>query len=136
MITNFNIADVYAWQDANNGSVINPKGHALKLLGEAIELCFVAGATSGEIKGVCNAEVDKATVDGELEGRYDKDYFPEEMADVAICLIILNRFLVKERGEGTMALSNAIEDKVGELRLRKYVPDADGVLRRPGRKNT
>lgn len=101
----------------------NPRGHALKLFEEVVELCFAAGASTVDMMKVLaeegiknrNKKQDPATA---------KDDLGEECADVAICLDVL----LLECG---VDLPAEVAKKVPVLEGRQWAPDQDGVLRRP-----
>lgn len=127
MLSQMNMQRILAWQKKFGGSNINPAGHALKLLGEAIELCIVAGATDSAIVEVVNASLLK---DGDkITGKLDSHELRKECADVAICLALLAM-------NNGVALDELVSLKLNLLFERDYVADQDGVLRQRGRVKT
>lgn len=112
------------WQQKFGGSCKVPAAHALKLLGEAVELCFACGAQDGDVTETVASEVAKAWRKGEVTGKYEDRKAAEEMADVAICLEMLVRGLY-------VAIDTEVLKKLPVLHSRKWEPDEAGVLRRP-----
>ena len=81
------------WQHKNGGFFGHSSGHALKLLGEAIELCVTCGASSESITSVVNSEIEKARYRGELHRPPNKEKTLEEIADVTVLLTVLTTYL-------------------------------------------
>lgn len=124
-----NTAKIAHWRVKHGGHNTRPAGHALKTLGECVELCIAAGANITEISQTVHAEIDKATNRGEFKHEFDFVKVCEEVADVDICLEMLCQHNIISRDK-------AISNKIPILDAREWEADKDGVLRRPGRKNT
>lgn len=116
-----------AFHRAFGGAMIRPAGHALKLLGEAVELCFACGANEAEIQQRVTKEVVKQlnrNVYGRaLEAAPQIAEIRDEAADVGILLTVLTQYL-------NIRLDDVCCDKLTIAESRNYKPDADGVLHR------
>ena len=113
------------WHVSNGGHFAGPRGHALRLLCEVVELCIASGATPLNIMDAIRSEMAKATDKQEWDPEYDAAAVSEEWADCAILLEVFRSYA----GIGADA---AVRDKHRVLVERKWVADADGVLWRPG----
>ncbi len=120
---------VMDWYNKFGGHNTRPAGHTLKALGEMVELCIAAGANRTEISQTVNAEIDKADQRKEFTHEFNQNKVSEECADVIINLIVFTDI-------NEIDVNKAIDDKLIILNQREWEADKDGVLRRPGRKNT
>lgn len=94
----------------------DPKAVALKMLGEAIELCYAAGVVWSDVS-VCSGQAwDKATAKGE----FGRDAFAEELAD---CII------VGCTGLGTTGYDAQVrvDEKMSRNRSRRWNVRPDGT---------
>ena len=114
------------WHVSNGGHFGQPRGHALRLLCEVVELCIASGATPLNIMDAIRSEMAKATDKQEWDPEYDAKAVSEEWADCAILLEVF-RNLADINGNG------AVFDKHKVLVEREWAVDADGVLWRPGK---
>jgi hypothetical protein len=113
------------WRTQHGGHNTRPAGHALKTLGECVELCIAAGANAAEIHDTVYAEIQKALLRKEHGEPFNYDKVCEEIADVDICLEVLCQHNIINRDK-------VVADKIIILGKRQWEPDKDGVLRRPG----
>lgn len=121
--------DVMDWYNLFGGHNTRPAGWTLKAFGEMIELCIAAGATPQEMRETFDAEIRKANERSEFGKGFNQEKVGEEIADVLINLIV---FCENNEIMG----SEEIDKKLPILMAREWEADADGVLRRPERKNT
>lgn len=126
MIRDKQIAALLAWQEKFGGSNIRPAGHALKLLGEAVELAIACGADRIEIDDVITTELLKAYDRREFTCTFSHAKASEEVADVLALLTILAQ-------NNRIDASMAVDVKLPILHQRLWEADKDGVLRRPRR---
>lgn len=99
--------------------------HALRLLGEVIELCIALGATLKEIEDVFNRETVKACERNEFHAPASKGKIRGEFADVSFLFRLLT-------GYSNINIEEAEKIKFPIILHRKWEPDIDGVLWRPG----
>jgi len=129
VLNNGNLVLVKHWVRTFGGKNKRPAGHALKTLGECIELAFAAGASMKEVLATCAAEIEKAEKKGEITCKFNRDQFREEMADVLILLAVLAL-------HNDINTDREVTEKIATLMSRTWEVDPDGVLRRPGRLNS
>lgn len=134
------------WHKARGGSFVEPHAHALKLLGETIELCFALGASAAEVQRLTAAEVSKEVEKGlpSFGSRVRPQDIPEwfgneavkgELADVGLCFIFIISYMFPGQED---ILEDLMHLKIWELNDRMangvvYEADRSGVVRRKGR---
>jgi len=103
------------------------KGHALKVLGEVIELCVACGASSKEILQVVTSELCK-----EIEKRNDGELkdIDEEIVDVLGTITILHYHV---NGSSLIKINQKAEEKIKILNSLEWEVDDNGVLHHKGR---
>lgn len=115
---------VAAWRRKNGGTCEFPAAHALKALEEVVELCYAAGARTGEIYDVVGRKAHKAEDRGENNGCFNLAAVKEECAGSLICLEVIGVAC-------GFSLDSEAQQKIQVLESRSWAPDARGVLRRP-----
>lgn len=117
--------DIIKWHKDNGGFHGRLAAHALRLLGEAIELCIVLGTTPDEIRKVGIREIDKAEDRNEFGTPKTKGQIAGEFADVSFLFTVL-----AHHAKVDIAKAEAIKYPI--LLHREWEADIDGVLWRPG----
>lgn len=129
MISTQNIEGIHEWIAKFGGHGTYPAAHALKILGEAIELAIAAGANQRDINLVVKAEISKAISKFEIKQTFRINPVVEECADVAITLAAFCHHF-------QIPLNAAVRCKLPILNSREWKADEAGVLRRPERTRT
>lgn len=119
--------DIIKWHKDNGGFRGRLAGHALRLLGETIELCIALGATADEIRKVNIHEIDKALARNEFSRPLYRLATAGEFADVSINFEVLTHY-------ANIHLEEARAAKFPILLHRKWEADTDGVLWQPGKR--
>jgi len=117
---------VTEWQDQNGAHDGDLSDHACKVLEEAIELCFAAGASASDVQKIMRTEIIKAAFKQEITEQFSSDDVAEELADVLICLLALAH-------HANVDIDHAVEHKLTVLREREWAVSPSGVLRRRDR---
>lgn len=118
-------ADIIKWHKDNGGFKGNLAAHALRLLGETLELAIAAGASEDDILDLTATEMTKAAVRHEWGG--NPDDIPQEFADVSFLQELFSHY-------AGIDVPQARKDKFKILEEREWSPDVFGVLWRPGTK--
>lgn len=117
---------VMTWHTRNGGFSGRPAGHALRMLREAVELCFAAGSSEQEIIDAVGEEITKAIERSEITNKLDIKTIGGECADVQLLLTLFaSRFGID--------IEQQVAAKMKILYERKWEADKDGVLWREGR---
>lgn len=117
--------DIIKWHKDNGGFCARAASHALRLLGECMELCISLGAQPSELRDVIEYEINKAENRGEFD-RIKIRAVPGEFADVSFLFKLLAHYT-------DIDVALAEEEKFPILLHRKWEPDTNGVLWRPGK---
>lgn len=113
---------IAAWHGAQGGHFARPAGHALRLLREAVELCFAAGSYPVEIATAVEAEIAKATEKREIHPDVvDVGALAGECGDVGILLDLFCHY-------AKIDLLTSKCRKLDVAMSRAQRVDADGVL--------
>ena len=126
MLSSQTALDIMLWHTGNGGSFRRPAGHALKILEEAIELCYACGASVNEVAYVVHSETDKAVRKREVTNHPHFLKAKEEIADVTILTHILATHL-------NTSMDVEAKKKLPILRRRAWKATGDGVLKRSDR---
>jgi hypothetical protein len=124
LITEIQFDEVADWLNKHGAKFIHPKGDALKLLEEVLELCFASGALIPELDLVYHQEMMKALRRGEANGEINRDAIFVEVGDVSACLAA---YVIKVNVDSVAAMKECL----GRMYSRQWAPDESGVLRRP-----
>ncbi len=118
------VLDIQDWLNKNGAKFIHPKGDALKLLEEVLELCYASGALIPEIDQVYHTEMMKALRRGEANGEINTSAIFVEVGDVIACL---TAYVIKVNVDSEAATKECLK----RIHSREWAPDEGGVLRRP-----
>lgn len=125
MLTDVQKLKLMKWRRNSGAHFRAPWAHAMKLLEEAVELCFAMGSTIDGVRRTVEQEIAKAVYQQCVHpGRYDRQETFVELGDVAVCCAVVSY-------HSRLQVPAAVDACIERVQSREWAADSSGVLRRP-----
>lgn len=125
LIRDIDKSQLIDWQLRDGKGVpVNRAASALKALEEMLELCYAAGAVTGQVDLIVDDARRKAIERREANGFYDRIKVFDETGDVVSCLTMFWYYT-------KIVPAETVPPTLEKIASRAWYPDEYGILRRP-----